>query len=665
AKNTTYCYSIWSYNPSTAALSTSHISGCGTLSNMASPTNLTFPTVAYNSIILNWTPGTGSTKTYIVRKQGSIPANKDDGTNVYNDNGNAFIDTGLTNNVQYCYALYATNDTEYTEPTTGCTTTILNAAVFNETTEGNYIIDKYTLIAGATSSASINWTVPAGVTQVDYLVVAGGGGGDTGGGGGAGGLLYSEGYSVTPNSPYAILVGVGGVAGKHNGSNSSFGSLTAIGGGGGGKLTNDGNGSGNGLSGGSGGGGGYVGNSTGGPGGVGTAGPPRQGYGGGAGYSYNAGGGGGGYGSAGITATSTNGGNGGAGITIWGTGYAGGGGGRGGVGGAATHGGGASGAAGSAGTGGGGGASNIGGSGGGSGIVIIKYFNPLAVVNGACGGAAKTYLASDTSFTGSMCLGNGSITPSSFNFPERGASVSWVCGGQNGGTSSVTCTASRSAYEDNDPSLLLAWHFSEGSGSSVVDSSGKGNTGTITGATWTTTAGKNCLSFSGTDNYVKRSSLLGASKTEGTYSIWIKPSAISANKGFLSIGSASWGDGNYTVISQNNTDIRVGVWTGSYQSGSYQYTTASSVLVLNNWTHVVFVNSVSNSLNKLYIDGVLVGSGSTYQDSSTNHSYLEVGKNSAGNDSFSGLIDEPRIYSRALSQTEITNLYNVGKLAHP
>ncbi|MDD4409775.1 MAG: LamG domain-containing protein, partial [Candidatus Pacebacteria bacterium] len=122
-KNTTYCYSIWSYNPSTAALSTSHISGCGTLSNMASPTNLTFPTVAYNSIILNWTTGTGSTKTYIVRKPGSIPANKDDGTVVYNDSGNAFIDTGLTDNTQYCYTLYATDGTEYTEPVTGCQTT--------------------------------------------------------------------------------------------------------------------------------------------------------------------------------------------------------------------------------------------------------------------------------------------------------------------------------------------------------------------------------------------------------------------------------------------------------------------------------------------------------------------------------------------------------------
>ncbi|BFT95077.1 hypothetical protein MNSC_10850 [Minisyncoccus archaeophilus] len=122
-KNTTYCYSIWSYNPTTASLSTEYLSSCGTLSNMATPTNLSFPTVAYNSIILNWTPGTGSTNTLIVRKQGSIPTSRTDGTTIYEDNGNAFIDTGLTDNTEYCYALYATDNTEYTEALTGCQST--------------------------------------------------------------------------------------------------------------------------------------------------------------------------------------------------------------------------------------------------------------------------------------------------------------------------------------------------------------------------------------------------------------------------------------------------------------------------------------------------------------------------------------------------------------
>ena len=59
------------------------------------------------------------------------------------------------------------------------------------------------------------WTVPAGVTQVEALVVAGGGAGgyDRAGGGGAGGLSYSSALTVTPGSTYTIGVGAGGLGG--------------------------------------------------------------------------------------------------------------------------------------------------------------------------------------------------------------------------------------------------------------------------------------------------------------------------------------------------------------------------------------------------------------------------------------------------------------------
>ena len=123
-KDTTYCYSLWAYNPTTTSLSTEHLSSCGVLSNITSPTNLSFPTIAYNSLVLNWTPGLGSTNTLIVRKQDSVPTSREDGTQIYLDNGDAFIDAGLTNNTNYCYALYATDGEEYTEPVTGCVTTI-------------------------------------------------------------------------------------------------------------------------------------------------------------------------------------------------------------------------------------------------------------------------------------------------------------------------------------------------------------------------------------------------------------------------------------------------------------------------------------------------------------------------------------------------------------
>jgi hypothetical protein len=257
---------------------------------------------------------------------------------------------------------------------------------------GTKVYDYYTI---QTFTTSTSWTVPSGVTKVDYVVVAGGGGGGYyGGGGGAGGFLTATGYSVTSGNVLTVTIGNGGAGSTSsssrgtNGGNSVFATITATGGGGGASS-----GSSSGAAGGSG-GGAYYGGSAG-------AGTSGQGYAGGIGvrtsstprYYYS--GGGGGASAAGSAASGTAAGNGGAGIanSITGVTYAGGGGGgaystgTSGTGGSGIGGAGGDGAAGSsasANTGGGGGGGGRSGSGpgatsysggaGGSGIVIIKYY---------------------------------------------------------------------------------------------------------------------------------------------------------------------------------------------------------------------------------------------------------------------------------------------------
>ena len=63
-----------------------------------------------------------------------------------------------------------------------------------------------------TFNSTDNWTAPAGVTEIDYLIVAGGGGGGTnrGGGGGAGGFRVGTGQSVSAGTTYTMTVGAGG-----------------------------------------------------------------------------------------------------------------------------------------------------------------------------------------------------------------------------------------------------------------------------------------------------------------------------------------------------------------------------------------------------------------------------------------------------------------------
>ena len=83
-----------------------------------------------------------------------------------------------------------------------------------------------------------------GASALSYLMVGGGGGGDSGGGGGGGGGGYLSGTSTLTIGAFAVVIGNGGGGGGSypagnysapgSGGNSTFNSLTAIGGGSGG-----------------------------------------------------------------------------------------------------------------------------------------------------------------------------------------------------------------------------------------------------------------------------------------------------------------------------------------------------------------------------------------------------------------------------------------------
>ncbi len=250
-------------------------------------------------------------------------------------------------------------------------------------------------------STSGTFTPTVNLTNVEYLVIAGGGGSGAfySGGGGAGGYRSSvvgessgggasaeSRLSLIAATNYTVTIGAGGSPGTNSntgtqGSNSTFHTITAVGGG---KANGDGSNN----AGGSGGGGGPSSFTTERTGGAGTA---NQGFAGGNNFSFNdATGGGGGAGSAGSSGSSGTGGAGGSGVSssITGTSVtrAGGGGGGGTPNGGTASGGGGRGSdnaqanPGVANTGGGGGGryepappgSRI-GQNGGSGIVIVRY----------------------------------------------------------------------------------------------------------------------------------------------------------------------------------------------------------------------------------------------------------------------------------------------------
>lgn len=340
--------------------------------------------------------------------------------------------------------------------------TICNQTVGNAAGVTAYRLSSMYCVVEFKTAGSTTWTVPTGVTSIEYLVVAGGGGGGGGtasehggGGGGAGGFL--TGTLGVSAGDISIVVGGGGTAGAPDyrgskGGNSSIaGSVTSIGGGGGASYFN----SGVAQEGGSGGGGATSATANQRTGANGTAG---QGNKGGdvtkAGTDGRHGAGGGGAGGAGNSTTSsgaitTVAGAGGIGLTSSITGnsltYAGGGGG-GGNGGSGGSGGGGTGGlingtpatAGSANTGGGGGGgmgtggnTAIAGAAGGSGIIIVRYLLAPAISVAPSISGSTTYGETLTATTGTWLY-----SPTSYTYQwSRAASVGGTYTNISGATS--------------------------------------------------------------------------------------------------------------------------------------------------------------------------------------------------------------------------------------
>jgi len=218
------------------------------------------------------------------------------------------------------------------------------------------------------------------------------------------------------------------------------------------------------------------------------------------------------------------------------------------------------------------------------------------------------------------------------------------------------------------------WRLEEGSGSTVYDSSGYSNNGTISGgATFTTGISGSALSFDGIDDYVNAGNGASLSLNDNngfTLEIWFKSTANSA--GFVTkqtMGSgmqnADWQFG-FKIWDSGGTNGHVAFMTFSNGTtyGSIDYLESTTAMNDNQWHHAVVVG---NSVNRyLYIDGVLNTSKSkVYSIYYNSNTFVWLGySSSSGQKYYNGTIDEVRIYNQALSAFEIQKHYAEGIERH-
>jgi hypothetical protein len=193
------------------------------------------------------------------------------------------------------------------------------------------------------------------------------------------------------------------------------------------------------------------------------------------------------------------------------------------------------------------------------------------------------------------------------------------------------------------------WKFDEGSGAIASDSSGSGNDGMINGATWETINCKagSCLRFDGIDDYVlvTESDSLNIDG-DMTIEAWVYATGWSGQ--YPGIISKYWPSGYLLGI--NNGSQSWSVWLRT-TTGGFVSSASDEELVLNRWTHLAAVRGTDNVV-RIYINGTAQSWQPTLTGSIV-QAGTDVNIGRWGGDYFAGIIDNLKVYDRALTEAEI------------
>ena len=314
------------------------------------------------------------------------------------------------------------------------------------------------------------------------------------------------------------------------------------------------------------------------------------------------------------------------------------------------------------------------------------------VVNGAIFQLGRNISKTYTNFT--RCANGGQVactwndTPTSFKinftaevFDQAGTSnFTWFANDTLGGGNKTqtiqytlnkaipNLTLSNNTASVNTSRLVGYWRFEEGSGTTASDSSGNGNNGTLTNTpTWTTGMFGSGLLFNNNSNqYVDagNNNVLKMESGEFTIAAWFKTTGA-ASEAIAGKGGGGTGGKRYALYINNVASCpTVGVVTIEIDDDTVKKNVCSTNAYNDgNWHFVVGVRNTT--FLRLYIDGKedsnsplnIAGYGNidSIRPFTIGSIYSEDLSSQATY--FNGTIDEPQIWNRALTPSEIYEIY--------
>ncbi|GAA3509868.1 LamG-like jellyroll fold domain-containing protein [Georgenia daeguensis] len=237
----------------------------------------------------------------------------------------------------------------------------------------------------------------------------------------------------------------------------------------------------------------------------------------------------------------------------------------------------------------------------------------------------------------------GALGQDSFTFRVRDGAL-W----SEPGTMSVTITAPAPA----PTGVRGQWLMEEGAGTTVGDSSGWGNHGTVQGSVaWGPGRAGSGLVLDGTGGYVRvpDSASLDLSGPM-TVAAWVRPQVLATQYVVKKATNGTRDGFELSLSSTGRGFFRVNEAT----SDDRYRVNATSVHPLGTWVHLA--GTYDGTTMRFYVDGVLQGSVAGPSAVATNGLALGIGAEPGGYRKFRGGLDEVRVYDRALTAQEIGGL---------
>jgi PKD repeat protein len=219
--------------------------------------------------------------------------------------------------------------------------------------------------------------------------------------------------------------------------------------------------------------------------------------------------------------------------------------------------------------------------------------------------------------------------------------------------------------------LVGYWNFDEGSGNILHDSSGNGNDGTVHGnPVWTTGKFGNAINFDGIDDWVDCGNDASLSPlTAITLAAWYKPTISWSGGGPDPIIDKPINSNDWNELYQYHLSVCGDLYPGPIANhlgislyididGSYKLIKSPENMVsFNQWSFIVA--TYDGTTMKMYIDNELISSIPVSGTMTNYNQNLRIAKYKGGSEEIflPGVIDEIRIYNRALTADEIHELY--------